>query len=158
VKRVLSLSKEKTRKVYLIKYILIGQKQKHSEKDSIRAIIDKGVHDDKSNKQIAKDIRDKEKSVNKFRAIRIATTEVHSVFGEVTDTAIKSSGLQISWKEWGAFLDERTRVNHAIANGQKVREDEKFIVGPDNMRFPGDITASAGNIIFCRCVAFYFTR
>jgi len=126
--------------------------------EAIRAIIDKGVKDDKSNKQIAKDIRDNEPSLNKFRAERIAATEIHSVFSEVVDTAVKSSGLQVARKEWGSFLDERTRENHVIANGQSVAEDDLFIVGPDRMRFPGDITASAGNIIFCRCVAFYYTR
>jgi len=60
-------------------------------------------------------------------------------------------------KQWAAILDEVTRLNHAIADGQRRRIDEPFNVGGELLRHPGDtsLNASAGNVINCRCSALY---
>lgn len=57
---------------------------------------------------------------------------------------------------WIAAEDFRTRPSHHQANGQKAKEGQKFHVskrkgGFDMMTGPGDPTASAENVINCRC-------
>lgn len=57
---------------------------------------------------------------------------------------------------WVSAEDERTRRSHMQADGQRVRGGNKFHVskkkgGFDMMTGPGDPTASAENVINCRC-------
>lgn len=54
-------------------------------------------------------------------------------------------------KEWDATGDMRMRADHAAADGQKVKFDEKFIVGGMPMKHPGDPAGGAKNVIRCRC-------
>lgn len=124
---------------------------------ALKTIIDRGLRDGMSYGEIAKEMRALEPRLNRFRSNRIAATEVHSVFGEAADQAIEASGLPIEEKEWVAFIDERTRVEHASVGGTRIPKDDLFIVGTDRMRFPGDVTASPENLILCRCVLMYFT-
>ena len=53
--------------------------------------------------------------------------------------------------EWVATGDSRTRAAHAAADGQVVGTDGTFVVGGENLRYPGDPSGSASNIIHCRC-------
>lgn len=75
-----------------------------------------------------------------------------------------SHNLYKSWdpglyKEWLATADNRTRDDHLDA-WQRYREggapgpiplDEPFIVGGEPMMYPGDPSASAKQVCFCRC-------
>lgn len=59
-------------------------------------------------------------------------------------------------KEWIARIDGRERNSHHRADGQTRRSGDKFAVakrkgGYDMMEGPGDPTASAENVINCRC-------
>ena len=54
-------------------------------------------------------------------------------------------------KEWIATLDERVRIDHAEANGQVVDMDKNFLVGGEELAYPGDSRGSAANVINCRC-------
>jgi hypothetical protein len=49
-------------------------------------------------------------------------------------------------------LDDRTRDDHAVINGEKIPIDEKFEL-PDGTQMdgPGDTSADASQIINCRC-------
>lgn len=62
------------------------------------------------------------------------------------------AGVQFE-KLWVSVLDNRTRHNHAIADGQRRLQAEPFLVGGERMNFPGDTSlgASLENIINCRC-------
>jgi hypothetical protein len=40
-------------------------------------------------------------------------------------------------------------------DGQKVGINEMFIVGGENLEFPGDPFGSPGNVINCRCTLFF---
>lgn len=60
-------------------------------------------------------------------------------------------------KRWSAFLDEKTRANHAVADGQVRKVTEPFIVNGQLLNYPGDssLGASAANVVNCRCWVTY---
>ena len=76
-----------------------------------------------------------------------------------------SSALFEAWnitglrREWLATFDNRVRASHALAGTQYVDGGtpgpiplgEPFIVGGEELMYPGDPNGSAGNTILCRC-------
>ena len=60
-------------------------------------------------------------------------------------------------KKWLSVADERTRTtppdefDHAKMNGVTVGLKEAFIVGGEELQYPGDPNGSAANVIHCRC-------
>jgi hypothetical protein len=52
---------------------------------------------------------------------------------------------------WNAVGDDRTREEHADADGQEVALNEAFIVGGEPLMYPGDPSGSDWNTINCRC-------
>jgi SPP1 gp7 family putative phage head morphogenesis protein len=64
--------------------------------------------------------------------------------------AVDEFGLKLE-KTWHTAIDERTRPNHEKVDGKTVDFSEPFRVGDDLMMYPLDPSASAGNIINCRC-------
>jgi hypothetical protein len=86
----------------------------------------------------------------KWQAERIARTETTAAanYGAVQSGAVSGFVMQ---KRWISALDGRTRDPHAAANGLRVNEKEPFNVGGERMMYPGDPSASAGNVINCRC-------
>jgi len=89
----------------------------------------------------------------------IAEMETGSMAGESRD--IEAIGISVgvnkSTKTWNALLDKRTRVSHAMADGQKVKILSHFIVAGEKLRFPKDASlgASTKNIMGCRCISEY---
>ena len=57
-------------------------------------------------------------------------------------------------KEWSTSLDGRERDWHGVANGQKVKQQDSFIVGGEAIMRPGE--GSGRNVINCRCSAIYY--
>jgi hypothetical protein len=51
-----------------------------------------------------------------------------------------------------ALLPDRTRDAHAAAHGQTVKLGERFTVGGESLRYPGDPEGRPDNIINCLCV------
>ncbi len=86
-----------------------------------------------------------------FRAEMIARTETHGAANAGAFGAAKETGLDLR-KEWLAAEDDRTRPDHAAADGQIVGMDESFDVGGSSLAYPGDPSAPADQIINCRCV------
>ena len=81
-----------------------------------------------------------------------------STIAETTAVSGFNAGLFVGYqvngyknKIWVSQMDDRVRDAHAMANGQKVKLMEYFLVGSDLMLFPGDSTASPENVINCRC-------
>jgi hypothetical protein len=87
-------------------------------------------------------------------ARRIARTETHTAASIGADEAADARDLD-TMKEWASTEDARTRPDHSAANGQTVAFDEQFVVGGENLDFPGDPNGSAEQIINCRCVVLY---
>ncbi len=125
-----------------------------------RQIID-GARKGWSNDRIARAIeRATEGQIGKVRARRIARTETHTAFERGSyEQAIelKRLGLEIV-SEWGATEDQRTRPDHAEADGQTVEVGKAFTVGGERLRFPGDPRGSAKQIVNCRCSALYYPK
>lgn len=58
-------------------------------------------------------------------------------------------------KEWIASFDDRTRDTHSEADGQIVMANNTFLVGGQQMMFPGDPAGGAAEVINCRCSVAY---
>jgi uncharacterized protein with gpF-like domain len=128
-------------------------------KKTIEKIIKKGMENEDSNAIIAEKIDAISEIADKSRAATISRTETHGAAIMAVDSSIRDYlGDSLSTKEWVAALDERTRDDHAEVNGDIVNENESFSVGEDDMEYPGDPSASAGNVINCRCVVIYHTK
>lgn len=94
---------------------------------------------------------------SEFRADMIARTEMNGAFvrgayaGEV---ALGEYGPM--YKEWLAVGDARTRPDHAEVNGTVIPFADDFIVGGEPMAYPMIDTASAEQVIQCRCEALFY--
>jgi hypothetical protein len=55
------------------------------------------------------------------------------------------------FKDWIGILDSKIRPSHSIANGQRVRYDENFIVGGYECNGPGDSSLPINETAYCRC-------
>jgi uncharacterized protein with gpF-like domain len=125
-----------------------------------RQIID-GSKRGLSNAKIAANIRTATGgAIGRARAERIARTETHTAFERGSyEQAREVSQMGVDLvSEWASTEDRRTRIAHAIADGQVRDLKEPFIVDGEALRFPGDPRASPGNTINCRCVALYRPR
>lgn len=91
--------------------------------------------------------------ISEVRATLIARTEVVGANngGALTSTRELPAELQPGLKQWVATLDNRTRPDHAEADGQIVGLNEPFIVGGEELDFPGDPSGSAAQTANCRC-------
>jgi hypothetical protein len=86
-----------------------------------------------------------------WRALRIARTEVVGASNEGAITGAREYGIKTK-KKWLVNLDSLTRDDHAaMADHPIIDVDDSFSVGDDTMDYPGDPSASAGNVINCRC-------
>ncbi len=132
----------------------------NTTKQAIQKIIDKGLIENKTVKEIAKDIRKISEITNKTRAMTIAITETHTAVVYTMDKYIINTGLVIG-RRWLSAKDERTRkppeseFDHLGANGEVVGVNEKFIRTGEPLDYPGDPNGSPGNIINCRCILLY---
>jgi SPP1 gp7 family putative phage head morphogenesis protein len=130
-------------------------KMHHSSKKAIRNIIDKQRADDATLDDIAKAINDKYKDFSRYRAFRIARTEI---VGASNYASIKSAEQSevVDFKEWASSGDKRVRESHEKVDGQKIPLNERFKNG---LLFPADYSADKpGETIQCRCTLVYFTK
>lgn len=84
------------------------------------------------------------------RTARTAITSCENAGRQMVYERAADMGIQLK-KQWMATLDDRTRDDHADADGQTVDINEKFEVGGEEMEYPGDMSASPGNVYNCRC-------
>lgn len=92
------------------------------------------------------------RAFSEFRADTIARTETVAAFNGGQFEGSRALGQYgPKMKRWTAVTDSRTRVEHLDADGQTVPYDQPFVVGGEEMMFPHDPTASAANVVNCRC-------
>lgn len=128
-------------------------------KKKIAKIIEEGILEGQTNRELAQAIMKTDKELNAIRAVRIARTETHTVANMSTSSAMQVTRLKYT-KQWISALDARTRkgkFNHVAANMEEVAKDEYYVRTGEALFFPGDPNGSAGNIINCRCVEIYNT-
>jgi len=94
----------------------------------------------------------------KFRAETIGRTEalrsVHEANNVAFQQAIDEGALQADEleREWHVTNDSDLRDSHSVMANQKRGFGEPFLSGNSNLlRFPGDPTAPADDVIQCRC-------
>lgn len=123
----------------------------------IKGLIMEGVEEGLGTDAIARMMRQKIPQLSQVRSHVIARTETHNAAGFGNDAAARSTGLDLD-KEWISVNDDRTRdddFDHVTPDGQTVGLHEKFVISGEEMNYPGDPSASAGNVVNCRCVAGY---
>ncbi len=134
-------------------------------KKRINRIINKGLAEHLTVRQITANINKLKKVDSMMRAQRIAITEIHTMSSKTMQDMAKSENI-VTEKEWSTANDERVREHHNTTgdvfadSGQpiRVKVNEPFHVGGELLDYPGDPKGSGGNIINCRCVALYHTN
>lgn len=124
----------------------------------IRPWLDEAAQERWGPRRAAQILRQRMADITKARAERIARTELVSAsnVGQMigAERAAGALGL-VMQKEWIATFDQRTRPDHASADGQRVPLDQPFSVGGTMLDQPGDMAGPADQVINCRCtVAF----
>lgn len=91
---------------------------------------------------------------NTIRIARTETTRIQNSARQSVGDEGKRLGFNM-WKRWVSTEDGRTRDEHKEENIKELEVpiDEPFIIGGEELMYPGDITrgASAWNTINCRC-------
>jgi uncharacterized protein with gpF-like domain len=116
----------------------------------IQRAFDEGLGIDKAQALI----REQFPTYSRVRAETIARTEIVSASNLGSMQGARATGLTLN-KTWLATRDDRTRADHIEADGQTVGMNDSFNVGGEAMQYPGDPSASAGNVINCRCTVFF---
>jgi uncharacterized protein with gpF-like domain len=123
--------------------------------ESIVAVIAKGYEDNLSVADITRNLQNKF-GWYKAQALRIARTETTTATNYATVVAAQNSDFVLE-KTWISVQDNRTRrppksvYDHLDMNGVKVDLNQPFFTSGEEIMYPGDPSAKAGNVINCRC-------
>lgn len=125
-------------------------------KDMIKRVMAQAAEEGWGADKAARELRKKWSDLERFRAERIARTELVGASNLGNDMGARSlaeeNGLTLN-KVWIATIDGRTRDNHIILNGKTARQDEAFSNG---LMFPGDPNSNnASEVVNCRCAQAY---
>lgn len=95
----------------------------------------------------------------RWQALRIARTETSTAMNSAKEIAGQVSGVLFD-KIWIGRNDGRERASHIAMNGKKVAQNQMFMVGGYEMKYPCDRTsgAPAKEIVNCRCTFGYVAR
>ena len=105
-------------------------------------------------------IIEKNQTFYKWQSLRIARTETTTSSNFAAIKTAEQSDLVLD-KVWISVQDNRTRItpyDHFDMNNQKQELEKPFFVGGENIQYPGDANASAGNVINCRCTIAFVPR
>lgn len=84
------------------------------------------------------------------RTISMAQTETVQATGWTQHSVATRAPAQL-FKIWQSIIDDRTRISHLDANGQKQRLNDPFSVGGALLQWPADAGGALAEIINCRC-------
>jgi uncharacterized protein with gpF-like domain len=122
--------------------------------EDVRRIINFGIDNGLSEKEIGEYIASIIPHKSASRAQTIARTEAHQAANVAAVNIARHSGIPLK-KRWAASKGERTREAHREADGQTVAQHEPFIVDGEPLMYPGDPNGRAENVINCRCMVVY---
>jgi uncharacterized protein with gpF-like domain len=123
--------------------------------EGIISVIAKGYQDNLSVADITRNLQNKF-GWYKAQALRIARTETTTATNYATVLAAENSDFVLE-KTWISVQDNRTRkppksfYDHLDMNGVKVDIYQPFFTSGEEIQYPGDPKAKAGNVINCRC-------
>lgn len=123
-------------------------------RELLTRIINQALEEGLSIPNTVKLIRDTWKEFSRFRAERIARTEIISASNYGSIIGAESTGLNLK-KIWLSTRDNRVRDSHALADAQKREMKDNFLVGASQLRFPGDPAGAPEEVINCRCTVIY---
>jgi len=112
--------------------------------------VEVGINEGWGMDKIAREIVRNQGSIDKWKALRIARTEVVGASGEGVLRGAESLAGNKS-KVWISTFDQRSRPEHMAMDGVRVPFNQDFDVNGDSLAYPGDPKGQAGNIINCRC-------
>lgn len=127
-------------------------------KDQIRAVLNQGITEGWGVDRMAQQLESPELLL--WRARMIVRTESNKAMNEGSRLAEEKSRVETE-KTWIAANDHRTRHSHRMVDDKTIDFKAYFkvgiirrgaIIGYDYMIGPGDVHATAGNVINCRCV------
>lgn len=124
-------------------------------KKKITETVTSGILQGKAINSMAKNLMNTiygmEKS-NAIRAARTAFTQAENAGRQAGFEELAKKGVILK-KIWVAVHDSRTREDHINADGQEKGEDQPFVVGGEELMYPGDssLGASGWNLYNCRC-------
>ena len=126
-----------------------------SIKLAIANSIEEGVGVEEQARRIQEAVKDKFKQFKKSNARRIARTEVNRVNNHTGLEAAGEGGMTENY--WLSARLDTSRDTHIAAESDNgwIKINEKFIVGGEEMEYPGDPSASPDNIINCVCSVIY---
>ena len=85
-----------------------------------------------------------------IRNARTMTTCVENAGNVASYERAASMGIDVQ-QEWRATLDNRTRHEHRMVDGQRVAAGASFVVDGYEMEYPGDPSAPGYLVYNCRC-------
>jgi HK97 family phage portal protein len=122
----------------------------------IQTTLADGIAHEETIDQLATRLEDVYSGFKGYRAELVSRTEVLAASNAGSIYGARSTGLDLQ-KEWIATRDDRTRDDHADADGQIVDLDEPFIVGGEECDTPGT-TGDPAQDCACRCTQGYHVR
>ena len=100
----------------------------------------------------------KSQTFYKWQALRIARTETTSASNFAAIKTAQQSNL-VLMKQWIAVMDQRTRPDHYVENGELAELNEPFIMYSGALlQYPGDVSARANEVINCRCTMAFIPK
>ncbi len=133
-------------------------------REDIIKILEKGVSEGWGIDKIVNELG--RQDLTRARARVIARTEVIRAANVGHSVGAKDMPFEVN-KKWNAAKDHRTRHSHRSINGHITEEMGMFkvavykgddLIGYEEMLYPGDAEASAGNTINCRCRVTYIPK
>ena len=118
--------------------------------EKILPLIREGVLEGKSTGKIVQSLKKDFQSMTNHELMRIARTETQSIYNQSKFESLQQATIPLS-KQWLSSGLSNSRPAHEEANGQTVGVDEPFIVGGEDLMYPGDPSGSASNVINCSC-------
>lgn len=126
--------------------------------DDIRAIVQNGVSEGLSEREIAQQIANVAPTKSASRAQTIARTETHAAANATMQRTAKEMRVEML-KEWvpagSRTRDAHERAGRDYGDGNGIPLDDPFIVDGERLRYPGDPAGSPENVINCRCAVVY---
>lgn len=121
-------------------------------KQKLTSALTQGILQGESIPQIAKRFRDVADMEYK-QSIRTARTSMTSAQnGGRQDAFIRAKDMGINQKkQWLATIDDRTRHEHRLLDGQRVDIDDTFKVEGYEILYPADPSAEPEMVYNCRC-------
>lgn len=126
-------------------------------RQQILNILEQGEKEGWGIDEMAREMRNSEITIQRARVI--TRTEIAKAAFKGREMGKEKSPYELT-SQWIAAKDHRTRHSHRYMNGKVIDDGQQFLVpvyrdkvqiGTELMRGPGDLKASKGNVINCRC-------